>query len=99
MDGYVNIERCFSRLVSMEEFALRTFPSHPEYNKKYISHVRGLMKLLGIEEVYDKKGKKQREKREQYFNNIIEGLTKNLSENSKIQVPDEFKNLKPLSYV
>ena len=54
----VDLEAPFSRLVSVEEFALRTFGEHrkdiQKDTKRFIRAFRGVCKCLGVKEVYNK---------------------------------------------
>lgn len=90
----IDVEPCFDRLVSMEEFAQRTFGHNDEvraYTKKYIKAVRDVMTVANVEEVYDKGGEKKRDAREKHIYNCIDALTKDLSEGQEIEVPEEFR--------
>lgn len=100
LDGWIDIEPKFVRLVSMEEYALRTFRhSDPNVNKEtkaYIKNVLGILKYAEVKEVYDRKDKKLREEREAHIKNVIESLTQGLPENQRIPVPEELKQLTPI---
>jgi hypothetical protein len=95
MEECIHIEPEFDRLVSMEEFATRTFDSNRpqvmKYTKKFIKACKTVMELADVEEVYDKEGAKKRIEREEHIKNCIEGLTKGLGERETIPVPPEFK--------
>lgn len=93
----IALEAEFDRLVSMEEFACRTFYNDNEEvqkeTKKYIKHVRGIMALANVKEVYAKGGKKKRDELEKHIRTCIDELTKDLPEKVEIEVPLEFKNI------
>lgn len=97
---WIDVEPEFVRLVSMEEYVLRTFRSRDEevqkYSKKFVKACRTLMELEDVEEVYDKKGLKKREEREQHILNCIDGLTKDLPDGVEIDVPLEFQEVQNL---
>ena len=97
---WIDVEPEFVRLVSMEEYVLRTFTSRDEevqkYSKKFVKACRTLMELEDVEEVYDKKGLKKREEREQHILNCIDGLTKDLPDGVEIDVPLEFQEVQNL---
>ena len=90
----IQIEPNFVRLVSMEEFAIRTF-SHGEesdkYTKKFVKACRTLMELEDVKEIYDRGGKKKRDDYEKHIRNCVEELTRDLPEGKEIEVPMEFK--------
>ena len=103
MEDWIDVEPEFVRLVSMEEYACRTFgngdPKVQKETKKYIKHVQEVMKTIAdIEEIYDKGGKQAREQKEKHIFNVIEGLTFDLPKGQQIPVPDEFREVKPLAY-
>ena len=95
LQHWIDIEPCFDRLVSMEEYARRTFGGERKdviaYTKKYIKAVRDVMTVANVEEVYDKGGEKKRNAREKHIYNCIDALTKDLPEGKEIEVPEEFK--------
>ena len=90
----IKLEPDFVRLVSMEEYAIRTF-SHGEesdkYTKKFVKACRILMELEDVKEVYERGGKKKRDEYEKHVRTCIEELTKDLPERAEIEVPLEFK--------
>ena len=95
----IQIEPEFDRLVSMEEFALRTFDRGDESNKftkKFINACRVMFELEGVQEVYDKQGKSKRDKKEKHIDRCIEALTKDLLKSALIDVPMEFKEVHSL---
>ena len=96
----IKLETEFDRLVSMEEFACRTFREDDEEvqkeTKKYIKHVRGIMKLVNVEEIYVKGGRKARDEKENHIRTCIEELTKDLPEKVEIEVPLEFRQVQLL---
>ncbi len=87
----VRIEPDFVRLVSMEEFALRTYCDSKDYTKKFVKACRTLMELEDVKEVYDRGGRKKRDEREKHILNCIEQLTKNLPQGVQVDVPLEFQ--------
>lgn len=90
----IQIEPNFVRLVSMEEYALRTYGSSEKickYTKKFVKACRTFMELEDVEEIYDKGGKKKRDEYEKHVCNCIEELTRNLPKSTEIDVPLEFK--------
>jgi hypothetical protein len=96
----IDIEPDFARLVSMEEFACRTFREGDEevqkYTKKFVKACRTLMELEDIEEVYDKEGAKKRKEKEEHIKNCIEELTRDLPDGVEIEVPMEFQTQQEL---
>jgi hypothetical protein len=96
----IDIEPDFARLVSMEEYVLRTFRSRDEevqkYSKKFVKACRTLMELEDVEEVYDRGGRKKRKEKEEHIKNCIEELTRNLPEGITIEVPMEFQEVQSL---
>ena len=90
----IKLEPDFVRLVSMEEYAIRTF-SHGEesdkYTKKFVKACRTLMELEDVKEVYERGGKKKRDEYEKHVRTCIEELTKDLPDREMIEVPLEFK--------
>lgn len=101
LKDYIILENDFDRLVSAEEFAVRTFGGSPKaikYTKKFIRAFKTVMELQGVKEIYDKEGAKTRKKLEEHINNCIEALTMNLKDHETIDVPEKFKN-KRLLYV
>ena len=100
LKNWIDVEPEFDRLVSMEEYVLRTFRSRDEevqkYSKKFVKACRTLMELEDVEEVYDKKGLKKREEREQHILNCIDGLTKDLPDGVEIDTPMEFQEVQSL---
>ena len=52
-----------------------------------------MLAVFDIEEVYDKKGETERKEKENHIQNCIETLTKDLPENTRIDVPMEFQQL------
>ena len=95
LNDRIKLDRTFDRLVSAEEYAVRTFDSNPEaikYTKKFVKAFKTVLELEGVEEVYDKKGAKARKDLEIRINNCIEALTEDLPEKATIDVPEEFKD-------
>lgn len=96
----IKLETEFDRLVSMEEFACRTFREGDEKvqkeTKKYIKHVRGIMELADVKEIYAKGGRKARDEKEKHIRTCIEELTKDLPERQQIEVPLEFQQVQLL---
>lgn len=85
----IEIESEFVRLVNMEEYATKTWRDD-EYTKEFVQACRTVMKLGGVEEVYDEEGAKQVEAKRNHIHNCIEALTKDLPEGQTIDVPKEF---------
>lgn len=90
----IQIEPDFVRLVSMEEYALRTFGNNDKcnkYTKKFVKACKTIMELEDVEEVYEKGGKEKRDEYEKHVRTCIEELTKDLPDKEMIEVPLEFK--------
>lgn len=92
----IDIEPDFVRLVSMEEYVLRTFESESKYSKKFVKACRTLMELEDVKEVYDKDGSKKREEREKHILNCLDELTKDLPDGIEIDTPLEFQEVQEL---
>ncbi len=93
-DSCIEIESEFVRLVSMEEYALRTLGStNPEIQKEtkqYIKYVTGILNYAGVQQIYDKTGNAKRNRKEAHIRNVIEGLAK-ANPTGTLEVPPEFK--------
>lgn len=100
MKESIHIEPDFDRLVSMEEYACRTYGGEnsaiEKYTKDYIKSCRKIMEVVDVKEVYDKNGKRKRNAKEKHIKNCIDALTKDLPEGVEIDVPAEFKEEKSL---
>ena len=85
----IPIESEFVRLVDMQEYVTRTWRDD-EYTREFIQACRTVMKLGGVEEVYDEEGAKEVEDKRNHIHNCITALTKDLPEGQTIDVPKEF---------
>lgn len=103
MTGWIPMEYEFDRLVSMKEFATRTWyykdnkrdENHEIYKEtvKYIKNVTDIMKFFDIKLVYTKGGEEKRNRKEEHILKVIEGLTKNLPDGERIETPKELMDL------
>lgn len=100
LEGCVNFEPEFDRLVSMEEYVCRTFTSEDgaieKYSKEFVKSCRTIMKLADITEVYQKGGKAKRDKKEKQIRTCLDVLTKDLADRQTIPVPVEFQEVETL---
>lgn len=86
LNDSIEIEEHFERLVSIEEYVIKTWKDC-SYSKEFVKACKTIMKLNGCKEVYNRKESKRIKDRIQHIHNCIEGLTKDLPDGTRIDVP------------
>ena len=90
LNGWIEIENPFERIVSAEEFMIKTCGSSyeemgvPEFLKAF----KIMLKLFGVEQVIDRKGKKKVEQRLEYIERVVREL-KLKNNGNRFDVPKE----------
>ena len=97
LNNHIKVEAEFDRLVSMEEYAIRTFRDD-KYTKEFVKACRTVMELIDVKEVYSKAEAKAIKGEREHINNCIEALTKDLPEGQTMDVPMDLREPEPVYY-
>lgn len=97
LNDHIKIEEKFERLVSMEEYATRTWRDD-SYTKKFVKACKTVMELADVKEVYDRKEAKRIKERRQHVQNCVEALIRDVPDGSSIDVPFDLKEKEVVLY-
>ena len=91
LNDSIELEPHFERLVSMKEYATKTWKDDT-YTNKFVKACKTVLELEGVKEMYSRKEAKEIKEKAEHIHNCIEALTKDLPEGQRIDVPMEFQS-------